>query len=87
MSAVEIEIIGIAAAILVNAASIPQVVKTATTKQVRDLSLPFWVVLLTGALLWTIYGTLTHRIALVASSLVTCCLCFTMIALILKYRR
>jgi MtN3 and saliva related transmembrane protein len=86
MNSVEIEMIGLVAAILVNAASVPQVVKTVTTKQVRDLSLPFWVVLLTGALLWIVYGTLTYRIALVASSLVTCCLCSTMIVLILKYR-
>jgi uncharacterized protein with PQ loop repeat len=62
------------------------VFKTATTKQVRDLSLPFWIILLTGAFLWTIYGILVHGVALILSSLVTCSLCLTMIALILKYR-
>jgi len=86
MNTIEIEILGIVAAILVNAASIPQVLKTATTKQVRDLSLPFWIILLTGAFLWAIYGILIHGIALILSSLVTCSLCLTMIALILRYR-
>ncbi|MDI6819392.1 MAG: SemiSWEET family transporter [Candidatus Hodarchaeaceae archaeon] len=86
MSTVEIEILGIVAAILVNAASIPQVLKTATTKQVRDISLPFWMILLMGAFLWAIYGILVRGIALILSSLVTCSLCLTMIALILRYR-
>lgn len=86
MSTIEIEILGIVAAILVNAASIPQVLKTATTKQVRDISLPFWMILLTGAFLWAIYGILVRGIALILSSLVTCSLCSAMIALILRYR-
>ncbi len=86
MSAIEIEILGIVAACLVNGATLPQILKTATTKQVRDISLPFWIMLFTGVFLWTVYGILTHGIALILSSVVTCSLCLTMIALILKYR-
>jgi MtN3 and saliva related transmembrane protein len=86
MSAVEIEMIGIIAACLVNAATFPQILKTATTKQVRDISLPFWIILFMGAFLWTVYGILTRGVALVLSSVVTCSLCAAMIALILRYR-
>lgn len=86
MGAVEIEIIGILAAFLVNAATIPQVLKTAKTKQVRGISLLFWVILFTGALLWAVYGILTHGVALILSSVVTLSLCLTMIVFILRYR-
>lgn len=86
MSGIEIEIFGIVAACLVNGATLPQILKTATTKQVRDISLPFWIILFTGAFLWVVYGILTHGVALILSSVVTCSLCLTMIALILRYR-
>jgi MtN3 and saliva related transmembrane protein len=86
MSAIEIEIVGIVAACLVNVATLPQILKTAVTKQVRDISLPFWIILFTGAFLWTVYGILTHGVALILSSVVTCSLCLTMIVLILRYR-
>ena len=86
MGAIEIEMLGIVAACLVNAATLPQILKTATTKQVRDISLPFWLILFTGAFLWAVYGILTHGVALILSSVVTLSLCLAMIALILKYR-
>jgi uncharacterized protein with PQ loop repeat len=86
MSGIEIEIFGIVAAFLVNGATLPQILKTATTKQVRDISLPYWIIVFLGALLWTVYGTLTHGLALIFSSAVSCILCLTMIALILMYR-
>lgn len=86
MGAIEIEILGIVAAFLVNAAMFPQIPKTAMTKQARDISLPFWIILFTGAFFWTVYGILTSGVALILSSVVTCSLCLTMIALILRYR-
>ena len=86
MSAIEIEILGIVAACLVNVATLPQILKTARTKQVRDISLPFWVILFTGAFLWIVYGILIRGIALILSSVVTCSLCLTMIVLILRYK-
>ncbi len=86
MSAIEIEILGIVAACLINGAMLPQILKTAKTKQVRDISLLFWIMLFTGALLWAVYGISIHGVALFLSSVVTCSLCLTMIALILRYR-
>ena len=86
MSAIEIEILGIIAACLVNAAMLPQILKTAMTKQAKDISLPFWIILFMGAFFWTVYGILTHGVALVLSSIVACSLSLTMIVLILRYR-
>ncbi len=86
MSAIEIEIIGIVAACLINGAMLPQILKTAKTKQARDISLPFWIILFTGASLWIVYGISAHVVALILSSVVTCGLCLAMIVLILRYR-
>jgi len=86
MSAIEIEILGIVAACLVNVATLPQILKTATTKQVGDISLPFWIILFAGAFLWAVYGISVHGVALILSSVVTCGLCLAMVALILRYR-
>jgi MtN3 and saliva related transmembrane protein len=86
MSGIEIEIFGIVAAFLVNVAMLPQVMKTAKTKLVRDISLPYWIILFTGSFLWAVYGILIHGIALISSSVVACSLCLTMIALFLRYR-
>jgi len=86
MSAIEIEILGIVAACLINGAMLPQILKTATTKQVGDISLPFWIILSAGAFLWAVYGILAHSVALILSSVVTCGLCLAMVALVLRYR-
>ena len=86
MSGIEIEIFGIIAAFLVNVASLPQILKTAKTKLVRDISLPYWIIVFAGSSLWIVYGILIHGIALILSSIVACSLCSTMIALILRYR-
>jgi MtN3 and saliva related transmembrane protein len=86
MSAIEIEILGIVAALLINGAMLPQILKTVRTKQVGGISLPFWVVMFTGACLWTAYGILAQVAALILSSAATCTLCLTMVALILRYR-
>ena len=86
MSGIEIEIFGIIAAFLVNGAALPQILKTAKTKKVRDISLPYWIIVFAGPFFWTIYGTLTHGIALIFSSVASCFLCLTMIALVLRYR-
>jgi uncharacterized protein with PQ loop repeat len=86
MSAIEIEMLGIIAACLVNAAMLPQIIKTAITRQVNDISLPFWAVLFMGSFSWAVYGILTNGVALVLSSVVACSLSLTMVVLILKYR-
>jgi uncharacterized protein with PQ loop repeat len=86
LSGIEIEMFGIIAAFFVNGATLPQIIKTATSKQVRDISLPYWIILFAGAFFWTVYGTLNHGLALIFSSAVSCGLCLIMIGLILVYR-
>jgi MtN3 and saliva related transmembrane protein len=51
------ELIGLVAATLTTAAFLPQVYKTWIYKSTRDISLVImYLVLLTGAVLWLIYG-------------------------------
>ena len=51
-----ISIIGYIAAALGTFAYLPQVIKIWKTKQTRDISLPMYIALATGMVLWCIYG-------------------------------
>ena len=48
--------IGIIAAILTTSAFLPQALKTLRTKETKDLSLPTFLMLFTGAICWGLYG-------------------------------
>jgi MtN3 and saliva related transmembrane protein len=63
-----IEAIGFAAAILTSVSSMPQVVKTLRERNVRDISLGTYAMLVVGTALWLIYGCLIKSWPMVASS-------------------
>lgn len=51
-----LEIIGLAAAVLTTAANIPQAVKMIRTHSTKSISTATYALLLTGFILWIIYG-------------------------------
>ena len=51
-----IQIAGYIAATLGTFAYLPQVIKAWKTKQTRDISLPMYIALATGMVLWCVYG-------------------------------
>ena len=51
-------------------AFLPQTIKTIRTRKTRDLSLPTYVILVIGALVWTIYGLGTHSTPIVIANCV-----------------
>ena len=51
-----IEIIGIFAGIFTTAGTVPQLIKAYRTKSVGDVSVWMFATLLTGVILWTVYG-------------------------------
>ncbi|AOW22074.1 SemiSWEET transporter [Urechidicola croceus] len=77
-----IEIIGLIAAVLTTSAFIPQVVKTKKTKDVESLSLPMYLVMLSGVLLWLVYGIYINSAAIILANLLTAGL----VALLLSYK-
>ena len=59
-----IEIIGIAAAICTTAAFAPQAYKIYREKSAKEVSLTMYLVMLTGLILWLIYGILMNSISI-----------------------
>ena len=77
-----IEIIGFIAAILTTSAFIPQVYKTRKTKEVENLSLSMYLVMLLGVVLWLIYGIYINSSAIIVANAFTSGL----IMLLLNYK-
>ena len=77
-----IEIIGFIAAILTTSAFIPQVYKTRKTKEVENLSLSMYLVMLSGVILWLIYGIYISSSAIIVANAFTSGL----IMLLLSYK-
>jgi len=81
-----IEVIGLIAASLITSGFLPQVLKTWKTKDVSGLSLPMYLVLCTGMVLWLIYGIFTESLALIAANVVSSLLTLSIIVFILKHK-
>lgn len=60
--------IGLAAGFLTSIAVLPQVVRTWRTKHARDISIWQPLILITGMLLWLIYGMMLHDLPLIAAN-------------------
>lgn len=52
----DLSFIGYIAAICTTISFLPQVIKTWKTKQTKDISLPMYILLVTGIFLWFVYG-------------------------------
>ena len=65
-----IQILGLVAGAFVVIASLPQIIKIIKTKQTRDLSLPTYVLLNIGTMLWIIYGILTRQAAIIIPNVI-----------------
>lgn len=81
-----IEIIGLIAAFFTTAAFVPQVVKTWKTKEVENLSLTMYLVMLTGVVLWLIYGININSLSIILANIVTITLVCVIIILKLRYK-
>lgn len=61
--------IGLVAGFLTSTAVIPQIVRTFRTKHARDISIWQPLILVTGMLLWMIYGLLLNDLPLVLANI------------------
>jgi MtN3 and saliva related transmembrane protein len=53
-----IAIIGLIAGAFTTFSLLPQVIKTVKTRETKDISLAMYIILITGMMLWIIYGVL-----------------------------
>lgn len=82
-----IEIVGVIAAILTTSAFVPQVYKTWKSKSAKELSLTMYLVLFTGILLWFIYGYVIESFAIKLANIITGLLVLMLIYFKLKYKK
>lgn len=80
------EILGLAAGVFTTAAVVPQIWKAWKTKEVDDVSLKMYLVLITGLSLWLIYGILKTDIPIIATNGTALLLNLFMVYLILRYK-
>ncbi|HLD33137.1 MAG TPA: SemiSWEET transporter [Candidatus Nanoarchaeia archaeon] len=80
-----LSLLGLTAAACTTASFLPQVIRSIRTKQTKDLSLPMCVLLVTGMLLWLLYGILIQDIPIIAANSVALGLMTVLLFLKLKY--
>jgi MtN3 and saliva related transmembrane protein len=59
------EIIGLIAGVFTTGAAIPQIIKSYKIKEVRDISLLTYLLLVFGCVLWLLYGVASKSAALI----------------------
>ena len=86
MNTNSIDILGIVAGILTTSGFVPQIIKTYKTKKVRDLSLLMFILLLTGLLLWLIYGIIEKNIPILFTNITAITYVVIILSMKIKYR-
>lgn len=81
-----VSVIGFAAAILTTIAFVPQVVRVWRSRSTRDISLPMFLVLALGIVLWLIYGALIGDLPLIVANVVTLILVLMILFFKLRYK-
>ena len=65
-----IALLGLIAGGLTILSSLPQILHTIRSKKTADISLPMYILLITGIILWLIYGFITRQVAIVVPNLI-----------------
>ena len=79
-----ITILGYLAAICTTSAFLPQAIKTIKTKETKAISLPMYIILNIGIILWLYYGIFLNAWPIILANAVT--LSLTIIILIMKIK-
>lgn len=80
------EILGLIAGAFTTAAVTPQIWKAWKTREVDDVSVGMYLVLITGLALWLIYGIIKSDIPIIATNGAALLLNLFMLYLIFRYR-
>jgi MtN3 and saliva related transmembrane protein len=83
---VNLEIIGVIAAVLTTSGFVPQVYKSFKTKNVRGISITMYVVLLIGMMFWLYYGILIESFSIKLANIISGILVISLIVLRILYR-
>ena len=78
--------IGIAAALLTTTAFAPQAIQAWRTRSTRDISLPMFLMMVSGVMLWLVYGLLIGDLPLILANAVTLLLASAALIAKIRYR-
>lgn len=68
---INIEIIGLIAAVFTTSSFFPQVVKIWKTKQTKDISTTMYIAMLIGIVFWLYYGLAIDSLAIIAANIIS----------------
>lgn len=80
-----VQLIGFVAAILTTVSYIPQVIQIWRTRETRSISLPMYLALSFGILLWIIYGVIILAWPLIIANSISFILVATILLLKIKH--
>ena len=66
-----IEIIGLIAAVFTTSSFFPQVVKIWNTKQTKDISTTMYIAMIIGTFFWLTYGVLINSLAIIVANIIS----------------
>ena len=81
-----VTIIGLLAGTFTTLAMAPQAIKSWKTKETRDLSVVWLVVLTVGEIIWIVYGALIASLPIIATNVASVFLALLVLALKSKYK-
>lgn len=78
--------LGIVAGMCTTISVVPQIIKALKTKEVQDVSIGMFTILIIGLLLWSIYGIIKEDMPVMIMNSIAFTLNLFMMFLILRYR-
>ena len=81
-----IVVLGLIAAVLTTFSSLPQVIKIIKIKETRDISLGMYILVVTGIILWLVYGLLIKDLPLIAANIISLIFTATILCFKIKYK-
>lgn len=84
---IKMDVIGHTAGVLTTLSFLPQIFKLYQTNSADDISIPMYIIFLTGVTLWTIYGYLKNAMPVLVFNFVTGVLVLTVLLKTIQLRR
>ena len=81
------DLLGLVAGICTTVAVLPQIKKAWQTKEVKDVSVGMFIILLIGVFLWIMYGITQNDLPIIATNGTSLALNSFMMYLMVRYRK
>ncbi|MCH5597887.1 SemiSWEET family sugar transporter [Niabella ginsengisoli] len=80
-------IIGVAASVFTGVSLLPQLIKIIKEKEPSDISYWVFLILISGLILWVIYGAMLGDLIIIISNAISLCINLTVLAFNMYYQR